>query len=424
VFYVVLSAIVLTCFFVRLPELRNSFLRGITAPSDFAQDYIGARQLLSGKSVYPSNFDEMNRNLLQSFGSNLNPNIKFRNAHPPFVALLLFPFSLLSFHNAIILYMLITILSILFIIFLSLKSENISLIYYPFLVLFIFSWPPFQVNLYLGQISIFITLFVTLGWFFYKKGNENIAGFFIALATMIKFYPGFLLLFFLINKKYKALLSSLICMGIIFILTLIVTKYDFIHFIFDVIPKDVTYWGSNIENLSINGFFSKLFLPMRTYNNATALTVFVSPFLKNMLLYTTEGLLLFYAALHIRKYNNDLGFSLFIILSLLLSPLCWNYYFTLLILSFVILIKELIKRNDHYGMIFLGASLLLISIYAFSVNFRKAVYTAHLYLLGNHSSFIDTLTFYSLQFYGMVILLYLNFRLIKKAAQANMESRI
>jgi hypothetical protein len=33
-------------------------------------------------------------------------------------------------------------------------------------------------------------------------------------------------------------------------------------------------------------------------------------------------------------------------------------------------------------------------------------------------------TFLSLQFYGMVILLYLNFRLIKKAAPAGAESRM
>ncbi len=424
VLYVILSAVVLIYFFIRLPDLRYSFDRGIRAPSDFAQDYIGSQQLLSGKSVYPSDFDEINRNLLQSLGSHLNPNIKFRNAHPPFVSILLFPFSLLSFHNAVILFMMITIVSMLCIIFLLLKSGNISFIYFPLISFFIAAWPPFQVNLYLGQISILITLFVTLGWVFYKKGSDSISGIFIALATMIKFYPGLLLVYFLINKRYKALLSSLISIGVILMVTLIVTRYDLFHFIFDVMPKDVAYWGTNIENLSINGFFSKLFLPMRTYGSTTVLTVFVSPFLKNLFFYPAVGLLLIFVALKIRKYNNDLGFSLFLILALLLSPLCWNYYFTLLLISCTILIKELKKRNNNYEIIIFGVSLLLLSVDAFSDYFRKALYVAHLYLLGNHSSFIDTLTFYSLQFYGMWLLLYLNFRLIKETASINEEHKI
>ena len=414
VLYAFLFMVLLTYFVVRLPDLRYSFLKGVTAPSDFTQDYIGAQQLLLGKSVYPPHFEEIYKNLLQSSGSNLNPNIKFRNAHPPFISILLFPFALLNFHSAIVLYAMITIVSMILIIFLLLKSEHISFLYFPLVSLFVFAWPPFQVNLYLGQISILITLFITLGWYYYKKGKDRISGIFIALATMIKFYPGLLMVYFLINKKYKALLSSLISISIIFILTLIISKHDVLHFILNVIPNDVKYWGTDIENLSINGFFSKIFLPMRTYNNTTALTVVVSPFLKNLFYYAAVGLLLCYVALHIKKYNNDLGFSLFLILSLLLSPLCWNNYFTLLLLSFIILIKELVKRNNTYEITIFGLSVLLLSVDAFSDYFRKVVYIAHLYMLGNHSNFIDTLTFYSLQFYGMLLLVFLNIKMIKQ----------
>jgi hypothetical protein len=120
---------------------------------------------------------------------------------------------------------------------------------------------------------------------------------------------------------------------------------------------------------------------------------------------------------NMKKYDNDLGFSLFIILALLLSPICWNYYFTLLLISFVILIKELLKKNNVYEILLFAASLLLMSVDAFSDDFRKMIYIVHRYVLGPHSSFIDTLTLYSLQFYGLLLLLILNFHLINKQGQ-------
>ncbi len=421
VFYVILTAALLVYFVVMFPSLKSAFKIGTVAPSDFVQDYIAARQLISGKSVYPANFTEIYKDLLQespNFGSISN------NAHPPFVSMLLFPLGFLSFKDASFLWCLIEILCTLFIIFLLLKSEDISLIYFPLILLFILAWQPFQSNLRLGQISILLTLYVIVGWFFYKKGNDTVSGIFIALATMLEFYPGLLIVYFLINKKRKAFLSSIISVGIIIVLTLIVTRYDFFYFIFKVMPQDVKYWQANFGNYSINGFFSTLFLPMSSFNNITNLTILVSPFFKNLFLYVTEALLLLYAALHIKKYNNDLGFSLFIILSLLLSPLCRDYCLTLLLLPFAILIKELIKRNNKYEIAIFLVVLFLTPINEYSFYFRKVVYIAHLYLLGGSPNFIDALTFFFLRFYGMLLLLFLNFRMIRKSTAASMESKI
>ena len=419
--YVLFFVVFLAYFILRLPNLRNSLYRGITAPSDLAQDYIAARQIRLGKTVYPSDFAQMNKELLQSFGSQLNPGIQFRNAHPPFAAILMYPFSFIGFQNAAVIYTLITIVGMLMVIFLLFKTENIPFYYAPLMVLFIAAWPPFQVNLYLGQISVLITLFVAAGWFFYKKGNQILAGIFIALAAMIKFYPGILIVYFLINKKYKAFIASLIGVGIIFVLTIVISKHDWIHFIIDVIPQDVQYWQTNMENLSINGFFSKLLLPMSSYNNTKQLAVLVSPFLRTTYVYVATGLLVLFVILNMKKYDNDLGFSLFLILAMLISPICWNYYFTLLLISFVVLIKELLKKNNTYEILLFVASLLLMSVDAFSSDFRKMIYMAHIYAFGPHSSYIDTLTFYSLQFYGLVILLLLNFHLITKHVKNDPE---
>jgi len=424
VFHVLLFFGLLIYFAFSFPELKSFINIGIRWPTDYPMDYIAGKQLLSGKTVYPSNFMEMYRNLALTRGIAIKTHYKFTNHHPPFVAMLLLPLSLLSFENAVVLYSLITILCMFFINYLLLKSEDISLLYFPFICLFTFAWLPFHSNLLHGQISILVALFVTIGWFYYKRENEIMSGIFIALATMLKFYPGLLIVFFLINKRYKALLSSIISSIIIMSLALIVTKHDLFTLYFNIIPEHVKFFETDLVNFSINSFFSKLFLPIKPYNNTTVLTIVVSPFLKNIFLYLTIASLIFYVVLNIKEYNNDLGFSLFVILSLLLSPICFPHYLILLLLPFIILIKELIKRNDKLEVIIFLISLFLISVDDHSVYFQKAIYIAHTYLLGNSMSFIDTLTFYSAQFYGMVLLLFLNFRMIKKTAPASVESGV
>ncbi len=409
--YLILAAVLLIYFVVRVQSFEFAFYRGLAAPADLAQDYIGARQLLAGKSVYPADFTEIYKDLFRESPRLSDINLVV-NAHPPFVSMLLFPLGFLSFENAAVIYTLITIACMFFTIFLLLKSEDISLIYFPFIALFTLAWQPFQSNLMWGQISVLVTLFVTIGWFFSKKRHETMSGVFIALATMLKFYPGLLIVYFLINKRWKAFLVSITTAGAILLLALIVTRYDLFHFISNIMPQDIKNSQANLANLSINGFFSKLFLP--TIGNY--FTLFVSPFLNDLLFYAAVVLLLLYSALHIKEYNNDLGFSLFIILSLLLSPLCWDHSLTLLLLSFAILIKELVKRNNRSEIIIFLVSLFLISIDVYSIYFQQAVYMTNRHVLGNSMGFIDTLTFYSLQFYGMLLLLFLNFRMIKKEA--------
>ena len=57
----ILTAALLIYFVAGISSFKTAFYKGLSAPEDFAQDYIGARQLISGKSVYPTNFSEVNK---------------------------------------------------------------------------------------------------------------------------------------------------------------------------------------------------------------------------------------------------------------------------------------------------------------------------------------------------------------------------
>ncbi len=415
-FYVFLSVTVIAYFLIRLPELKQSFLTGITSPYDFPQDYIAGRQLLAGQSLYPSHFMDLYTSLLKKNGIPAGDHLKYINAHPPFTAMLLFPLWRLSFHNAIFLWSLLTIACAILTSFLLIKAADSSFFYVPLLFLFMTAWPPFQLNLALGQTSILITLFVVAGWYFLKKGKEGMSGIFIALATMLKFYPGLLILYFLISKKYTAFLYAIASIVIILTLTFLVTKYEFLHFFSSMIPADIGYWEAHLQNSSFNGFATKLFLSVKTSPGTGALTASISYFDKNLFLYCTEALLVLYGAWSISRYTytGDLGLSAFVLASLLLSPLCWNHYLTLLLLPLIILIKELSRKNTLFEIVLFLAALFLVSIDTGSVYFQKAMEIAHAFISGNPLDLVYRLTFYSAQFYGMLLLLFLNFRMIKQ----------
>ncbi|MCL5878395.1 MAG: hypothetical protein M1428_01155, partial [Deltaproteobacteria bacterium] len=78
------------------------------------------------------------------------------------------------------------------------------------------------------------------------------------------------------------------------------------------------------------------------------------------------------------------------------------------------LIKELSRKNTLFEIVLFLAALFLVSIDTGSVYFQKAMEIAHAFISGNPLDRVYRLTFYSAQFYGMVLLLFLNFRMIKR----------
>ncbi len=411
-----LAVIVCAYFVVSFPAFRSSLSKGATAPYDFPHDYIGGRQLLAGKSIYPDNYKELLQKLLLSQGIEPDPQILYINPHPPFADILLAPLWFLPFHTATVVWELIEIICMMLVVYLLLKSEQVPMKYFPLIVLFTLAAQPFQSNLITGQITIVLVLFIVVAWFLYKKGHETMSGVFIALATMLKFYPGLFILFFLINKKWKPIVAAIVTGGLVLLLTLMLTKDDIFRFFFIIMPADLRFWQADLVNFSLNGFFSRLFLPMITLRT-TAFMLFISPFIKNLLYYSTSGLLLLYLALHARKYdyNNGPGFSIFATLSLIISPFCWDHYRTLLLLPFVILIKEISRGRNKFELLISMVSLVFVSINEYSLYFDTAVHKTQMFLYpGRAANIFIELTFYSLPLYGMLLLLYLNFRIIRK----------
>ncbi len=208
-------------------------------------------------------------------------------------------------------------------------------------------------------------------------------------------------------------------MGFILILSYLITKHDLFLFIFNIVPGDIQRCEIVFGNASFNGYFTQLFLHFQPYGNTIAFIPMVNRFDRNLCLYITEALFLLYGVFSIKKYNydNDAGFSVFIISALLLSPLCWNHYLTLLLLPLVFLIKELRKKNTISEIVLFLTALFLLSVDTDSFYFKEAVQIAQYWTHRNSLSLAFRLTFYDTPFYGMVILLLLTFHMIKRNKQ-------
>lgn len=401
-------------FVLRMPELRQSFVTGTTHPYDFPQDYLAGRLLLTGKSLYPPDFMHLYE---KTFLKKLPPSgeqVQFMNAHPPFTALLLFPLWFLHFHNAALAWAVTTIGCLFLIILLLLRSEDIPLLFFLPAAFFALAWEPFQLNLSMGQTSILVTLFVIAGWYFLKKNRDGTAGIVIAMATMLKFYPGLLIVYLLISRRYKAFVFSIIGIGSIVVLMLLTTGNDFFHFLTTVVPYDVRYWVAHLENFSISGFATKLFLSIHTRGAGGAFTASLNPLHRDIFLYLMDALLLVLIGWRMRQHDvtGDEGYSIFIIAALLMSPLCWDHYLTLLLLPLAALAKGLYRKPALFDILLYVTGVFLVSVDNNSVYFQKALTLAHALIRGNPLDWIYRMTFFSAPFYGMLILLFLMFKML------------
>lgn len=85
---------------------------------------------------------------------------------------------------------------------------------------------PFQYALYLNQTQALVFLLTLLAVAWAYKGRELGAGAFLAVAAALKVTPGFLLLYWLVGRKWKAALSFLGSSALILALTWIVAGPD------------------------------------------------------------------------------------------------------------------------------------------------------------------------------------------------------
>jgi hypothetical protein len=308
--------------------------------SDFCQDYIAANSLRRGGSLYGDDIAKLEKEL-SGFGG-------IQNFHPPFNALLYLPLSFFSYNTAFI------ILSVISIVFLFLinqfivKGLKLSSEWFLNFTCFTLLWYPVFNCLGSGQSSMIIAFCLITGWFSLRHSREYLSGLFFAIATLMKLFPGLILLYLLIMKNWRALIAMVSFIVIGLSLTVFIVGLDDVRtYAIIMVARDIDDFRGYVLNHSIGGIVSRLFgkqmgwfKPLVEIPHISTLLIILLSI--GVIVYTILKL----KEMATKKELTDYGFALTLVTMLLLSPITWSHIFPVLILPLGLLLREYLEDSS------------------------------------------------------------------------------
>ena len=306
--------------------------------SDFVSDYFPAYSLRNGGAIYGEDIANLEKKMLGAS--------KIQNFHPPFNALLFLPFSFLPYNKAFVVLGVMSLILLLLINQLVVRGLELNNEWFLNYACFTLCWYPVLCCLILGQSSMIIAACLIGGWFNLRLKKEYIAGFLFAIATLMKLFPGLVLLYLLILKQWRALIAmvSFIVIGLS-LTAFIVGLDDMRTYAVIMVFRDIDDYRGYVLNHSIGGIVTRLFgKPMGWFEPLVEL-----PYIASLLIILLSIGILIYTTLKLRemaakKERADDAFALTLVTMLLLSPITWSHIFPVLILPMGLLLREYIDE--------------------------------------------------------------------------------
>jgi hypothetical protein len=253
---------------------------------------------------------------------------------------------------------------------------------------FAFLFPPLHSALHWGQPTPLLLLLLVGSWACARRGWEMSAGGLLAIATVLKIFPWVVGGYFLFRRRWKVLASSLIFALAISLCLLalygIDRNLDFLRG-----TKISAIWLDRPRNLSIIGNLHAFVVSMsgdgRT-PDVSLLGLLVAFF--GLSIVSVSGILTSRLPSESAE-TSGLCWSLWIMCSILLSPVAWDHYLVLLIPMYILLASQMardIKENafsqmNHWSVL-VGASLMIGGLFGFlSIPYFAAARNAHGYLI-------------------------------------------
>ena len=348
-----LRIIVLFCGILVNVSIINNYQN---VSSDFVQDYISGNSLRRGVSLYGEEIKKLENEIL---GFNGPPRF-----HPPFNAILFSPFAFLSYRNAFMVLDIISLILLLLINQLVVRGLELNKEWFLNLTCFSLYWYPVFYCLGTGQSSMIIAACLIGGWFCLRRKKEYVAGFLFAIATLMKLFPGLVLLYLIIRKNWRAFFAtvSFIILGL-FLTAFIVGLDDIRTYSITMIGRFANEWSGFVLNHSLNGVITRLFGERSAWTEPIVLL----PRFSSFLIVLIDSVILICTMLTMRRMTVkqelvDYAFGLTIVAMLLLSPITWGHIFPVLILPLSILLRDYIHEPSPRRLRILLFIILLLSL--------------------------------------------------------------
>ena len=308
---------------------------------DFTQYYVASRMVLGGEAHNIYRADGYYLAKAASYGAVTEAGETMTNAYPPFVAFAFIPFALLPFRPALLLFS-ITGLLALGVGVGAFFSDEDRMTRRDFILaglLIAFSFFPVYYSLYMGQVNALLFLCMALVLYFARRGRPWHAGFFIAVAALVKIFPAVLIVFFAAKRQIKPVVAAIMFTILLGAVSLTVCRPSlYVTYLTQVLPRQ-TDGGAYYRNQGLGGFFARL-LTHNDYVNALT----NSPALARGLgLLTGAFVLLVALAVAARRGKDrlkfDLEFGLCLVATVLALPKSWEHYGVLLLLAYLAILR-------------------------------------------------------------------------------------
>lgn len=354
------------------------------APSDFTQDYIAARSLLLGRSIYKTYTSREIRSITHGIISPTTnqPSAAISNYHPPSSVLLVVPFALLQYPHAFFAWAVLTICA--FALALRLVITKICLHQLRWdLQLIALSlwlmWTPVQTHLVMGQWTHLVLLSVCIFWHSLRsntKGMPALAGVLLAVVIATRLTPIILAPLLLhpnaARQRQPFLLSAL---AITFATILAVGYDDTALYISTISAESIRRFGDGPFNFSLSA------IVLRTFRSTSySSPLFDAGAIADMLAQTVCAFGLCAVLLRLTMERPaitsslDYNMALACLSMLLFTPLLWIQRLTLLLVPLAVVC---IHRSQRHRGLAIAAAVAAISQIPFDRLAQAAIVANH-----------------------------------------------
>ncbi|MCE3259381.1 MAG: hypothetical protein K0S12_1022 [Bacteroidetes bacterium] len=226
---------------------------------DFGNYYYGSKLWKEGKDLHLIYSDihwfndEVSKSGEKDFFGNYSPV-------PPFSLIFYWPLTFLNCAAAKLLFSFLSILLFCISFFRFAKYKQLDPKH--FLSLAVLALPLYN-NLLQGQSYLLITAALLEIWIAYKGGKNWIPALLIALIFQLKFFPAFVLIYFLFRKEFKIVFMAVGFITLLTAVTFLITDGSVVgHYYSDIFPRllkneiiDPFYYGHQGLNIMLNNLF-------------------------------------------------------------------------------------------------------------------------------------------------------------------------
>ena len=305
-----------------------------TRVGDFFQEWASARNYFEGLPIYTPQETTAWRYL--AYRPSDAPRAIFCrvNGHPPPSVLLGLPLGRMPFDTAFLLWNVLSLLMVAAAAVITLRLEFGKAMSWRWLVMLtLLLGNPLLQTVMMGQLTACLLFLITAAAWAEADDRPGLSGVFVGTAAALKLFPGFLFLYFLLQRRWSALIAG----AMTFIawhaatFALFGTK-TYVDWIRESLPE-VLHYRDTWLNYSATGFWYKLF----EASSGQSAPLWYSPTVArigSLISFVAVVMLSGYAVILSRgdRKASRSAFSLCITAMVIAAPIAWDHYFLLLML--------------------------------------------------------------------------------------------